>query len=114
MKRFRRQMKTFLSAVSIVVLMIVSAMLLYLGVDDIADDPADNIYAGTYIISGFVHKYDDYNLALMAYNCGETGASRLWKQGYYSSKYSRSIINYMEDLIEQGIAEEMTLDGTFG
>ena len=73
-----------------------------------------NIYAGTYIISGFVHKYDDYNLALMAYNCGETGASRLWKQGYYSSKYSRSIINYMEDLIEQGIAEEMTLDGTFG
>lgn len=88
--------------------------LVYLGVDDIADDPADNIYAGTYIISGFVHKYDDYNLALMAYNCGETGASRLWKQGYYSSKYSRSIINYMEDLIEQGIAGEMTLDGTFG
>lgn len=87
---------------------------LYLGVDDIADDPADNIYAGTYIISGFVHKYDDYNLALMAYNCGETGASCLWKQGYYSSKYSRSIINYMEDLIEQGIAGEMTLDGTFG
>lgn len=88
--------------------------LAYLGVDDIADDPADNIYAGTYIISGFVHKYDDYNLALMAYNCGETGASRLWKQGYYSSKYSRSIINYMEDLIEQGIAGEMTLDGSFG
>ena len=88
--------------------------LAYLGVDDIADDPADNIYAGTYIISGFVHKYDDYDLALMAYNCGETGASRLWKQGYYSSKYSRSIINYMEDLIEQGIAGELTLDGTFG
>ena len=88
--------------------------LAYLDVDDIADDPADNIYAGTYIISGFVHKYDDYNLALMAYNCGETGASCLWKQGYYSSKYSRSIINYMEDLIEQGIAGEMTLDGTFG
>lgn len=88
--------------------------LAYLDVDDIADDPADNIYAGTYIISGFVHKYDDYNLALMAYNCGETGASRLWKQGYYSSKYSRSIINYMEDLIEQGIAGEMTLDGSFG
>lgn len=86
----------------------------YLDIEDIAHDPADNIYAGTYIISGFVHKYDDYNLALMAYNCGETGAAGLWKQGYYSSNYSRSIVSYMEDLIEQGIAEEMALDGTFG
>lgn len=85
-----------------------------LGVDDIAYDPADNIYAGTYIISGFIHKYDDYNLALMAYNCGETGASGLWGQGYYSSGYSRSIVSYMEELLEQGIAEEMELDGIFG
>lgn len=84
-----------------------------IGIEDIAFDPEDNIYAGTYMISDLIHRYGDYNLALMAYNCGEAGAARLWDQGYYSSGYSRSIIDYMDDLLEQGIAKEMVLDGTF-
>lgn len=85
-----------------------------IGVEDIAFDPEDNIYAGTYMISDLIRRYGDYNLALMAYNCGEAGAAKLWNQGYYSSGYSRSIISYMDDLLERGIAKEMVLDGTFG
>ena len=42
-----------------------------IGVEDIAFDPEDNIYAGTYMISDLIRRYGDYNLALMAYNCGE-------------------------------------------
>ena len=85
-----------------------------IGVEDIAFDPEDNIYAGTYMISDLIRRCGDYNLALMAYNCGEAGAAKLWNQGYYSSGYSRSIISYMDDLLERGIAKEMVLDGTFG
>lgn len=51
-----------------------------------------NIEAGCLMLSNVVKKYADYNLALMAYNCGEGGANRLWKQGIYSTAYSRSVM----------------------
>lgn len=53
-------------------------------------DNKGNIEAGVLILSEAVKKYSDYGLALMAYNCGDTGAKRLWKKGIYSSKYSRA------------------------
>lgn len=53
-------------------------------------DNKGNIEAGVLILSEAVKKYGDYGLALMAYNCGDTGAKRLWKKGIYSSKYSRA------------------------
>lgn len=51
-----------------------------------------NIEAGCLMISEAVRKYADYNLALMAYNCGDGGANKLWKQGIYSTAYSRSVM----------------------
>ena len=68
------------------------------GVTDIQRNPEDNIYAGAYMLGILIDKYGDYHKALMAYNCGERGAKRLWKQGYITSKYSRSVLEIMEGL----------------
>ncbi len=61
-------------------------------------DGEQNILAGVYILSGLYEKYEDIGLALMAYNCGEKGAKRLWEQGIYSTEYSRAIIDSAEGL----------------
>lgn len=68
------------------------------GVDDIKGEPEDNIYAGAFMLGRLIDKYGDYHKALMAYNCGETGARRLWQQGYTSSQYSRNVLATMESL----------------
>lgn len=62
-----------------------------LGICDLLDG-RQNIHGGIYILQQFYHKYDDIWLALMAYNCGETGASKLWAQGVYNTSYSRRIM----------------------
>lgn len=67
-----------------------------LGVTDFLD-PLQNAECGIYMISGYIKKYGDLNLALMAYNCGETGARKLWDKGTYSTEYSRSIIRQMDE-----------------
>lgn len=51
-----------------------------------------NIDAGCRIIGELLEKYQDPHLALMAYNCGEYGASQLWDEGYTSSAYSRKVL----------------------
>lgn len=51
-----------------------------------------NIEAGVLILSKAINRYGDYGLALMAYNCGDTGAKRLWDAGTYSTQYSRSVM----------------------
>ena len=43
-----------------------------------------------------LEKYSDTHKALMAYNCGETGAKRLWNQGYLTSTYSRKVVTNYE------------------
>lgn len=50
-----------------------------------------NIDAGVLIVGGMLTKYTNTHKALMAYNCGEPGAKRLWKQGYTTSAYSRAV-----------------------
>lgn len=50
-----------------------------------------NIVAGVFMLSELLEKYSDTHKALMAYNCGETGARRLWNQGYLTSSYSRKV-----------------------
>ena len=50
-----------------------------------------NIRAGVYMIGQLLQKYDTHK-ALMAYNCGEYGASQLWDEGYHSSQYSRDVV----------------------
>ena len=55
-------------------------------------DHKGNIEAGVLMLSEAVKKYDDFNLALMAYNCGDAGAKRLWNKGIYSTEYSSSVM----------------------
>lgn len=62
-----------------------------LGITEFAE-PYSNIKSGLFILRKLFEKYEDPQKVLMAYNMGETGASRLWKQGVYESNYSRCVI----------------------
>ena len=55
-----------------------------------------NIVAGVLMLGDLLDKYDDTHKALMAYNCGETGAARLWREGYTTSGYSRAVVSSAE------------------
>ena len=70
------------------------------GVTDFLD-PYQNIQAGVYILNTLFEKYDDPHMVLMAYNMGEGGASKLWDQGIYQSKYSQRVIGYQETYIKE-------------
>ncbi len=60
------------------------------GIDPLTD--AGNIEAGVLILSKALKRYGEIELALMAYNCGDTGAKRLWDAGTYSTQYSRQVM----------------------
>ena len=77
----------------------------FLNVDDIKNEPKDNIIAGSFLLSELVAKYDDYHMALMAYNCGEAGAKRLWSEGCFESRYSNNVIETMNNLDYYGNVE---------
>ncbi len=64
-----------------------------IGVTDFLD-PYQNTRSGIFILRKLFEKYEDPSLVLMAYNMGETGAKRLWKQGVYST-------DYVEDILQQ-------------
>ena len=51
-----------------------------------------NIEAGCKILGGHIERYGDIELALMAYNCGPSGARRLWNAGTYSTAYTRAVM----------------------
>ena len=70
-----------------------------LGVDNFLD-PKQNIECGIYMMSRLLLKYQDVSKALMAYNLGEGGAAKLWKQNIYSTRYSRAILD-KQNLIKQ-------------
>lgn len=55
-----------------------------------------NIEAGIYIISGHLANYGEPELALMAYNCGASGARKLWAAGQYQTDYSRKVMAAFE------------------
>lgn len=57
-------------------------------------DPYDNVKCGVYMFSQLYSKYEYKNLALMAYNCGEAGARKLWRREIYSTEYSRKVTEY--------------------
>ena len=62
-------------------------------------DPYDNIDAGIYHIKKCM-KYDKKpSCFMMVYNMGYSGASKLWKQGVWSSAYSRGLVDYMENTL---------------
>lgn len=76
-----------------------------LGVSDFLD-AQDNIQAGIYMLSGYILEYGDVHKALMAYNMGSRGASKLWNKGIYSSAYSRHVVAAWETLKETGTINE--------
>ena len=75
-----------------------------LGLTDLLD-PRQNAEAGICMLSEYLEKYLDYQMALMCYNCGETAARRLWEQGCYSTAYSRSVLAAMERLEWEALQE---------
>jgi len=64
------------------------------GIDPLTYD--GNIEGGVYIIAQHLQKYGDTEMAVMAYNCGPTGAKRLWDAGTYQTEYSRSVMAAFE------------------
>ncbi len=66
-------------------------------------DEKQNIKAGVYMLSGIVDKYSDVNQELMVYNCGESGAARLWNNGVYSTNYSKKVIKKIDEIKSSGI-----------
>lgn len=68
-----------------------------LGITDF-HDPAQNIKAGTYILSLLTAKYDNYHRVLMCYNMGERQTRKLWNRGIRSSKYSRKVMSRYQKL----------------
>lgn len=64
-------------------------------------DPYNNAKCAVHMISKLIDKYEHYNLALMAYNMGEYGAKCKWKQGIYSSSYSRAVLPKYEKYKKQ-------------
>lgn len=68
-----------------------------LGISDFLN-PYDNIRAGMFILRNLFEKYETPEKVLMAYNMGETGASRLWEQEVFESKYSKSILQIQQEM----------------
>lgn len=65
-----------------------------LGITDLFD-PAQNIESGAYILSGYLNRYSLAD-ALIAYNCGESGAKRLWRQGIHSTSYTKKVFKNLD------------------
>lgn len=61
------------------------------GVTDLLE-PKGNISVGIDYLTELLKKYHEVNLALMAYNMGESGAKKLWEDGIYSSDYADYIM----------------------
>ncbi len=62
-----------------------------LGVTDIYD-PYGNLEVSLDYLSELFSRYHDANVVLMCYNCGESGAERLLKNGISSTEYSEKIL----------------------
>lgn len=56
-------------------------------------DPKQNVTAGVYMLRKLFDKYEDPAKVLMAYNMGEGGASKKWKQGIYTSGYAKAVLS---------------------
>lgn len=68
-----------------------------LGISDFLN-PYDNIRAGMFTLRNLFEKYETPEKVLMAYNMGETGASRLWERGIFEINYSKSILQIQQKL----------------
>lgn len=71
-----------------------------LGVTDYLD-PYQNIRAGCFTLRKLFEKYQNADMVLMAYNMGEQGAERLWKQGIFSTSYTEYVFEIQGQFKEQ-------------
>lgn len=71
-----------------------------LGVTDFID-AKQNIDAGTFILGELFAQEPTDVKALMMYNCGPTGAKRLWEQGIFSTTYTDKIFRVKEEIATQ-------------
>ncbi len=71
-----------------------------LGITDFLE-PYNNVRSGMFILRKLFEKYETPEKALMAYNMGETGASRLWEQGIFETNYSKKVLQYQQQFIEE-------------
>lgn len=55
-------------------------------------DPYQNVFCGIKVIGSYIQNYNDYGLALMAYNMGDYGAKKAWENGIKSTSYSESVL----------------------
>lgn len=64
-------------------------------------EPHDNIRAGMFILRKLFEKYETPEKVLMAYHMGETGASQLWEQGVFETNYSKTVLKYQQEFVEE-------------
>lgn len=73
------------------------------GVEDLLN-PYGNIRVGLNFLQYLNKKYLDNsgaNCVLMAYNMGESGARSLWKEGIYSTEYSREVLKRADEIRQE-------------
>lgn len=66
------------------------------------DEPTDdfeNVRVGITIFAELLDKHGNVNKALMAYNCGPTGAKRLWEQGITETSYCRKVAAAKQEIV---------------
>lgn len=63
-------------------------------------NPYQNVFCGISIISSYIDKYGELGKALMAYNMGNYGAQKAWKNGVTSIAYSEEILSLMKEYEE--------------
>lgn len=68
-----------------------------LGEDELSSLRA-NTRAGCFLLGAYLEKYGNESMALMAYNLGEGGAGKKWRQGVYETKYSAKVLKARDAL----------------
>lgn len=63
-------------------------------------NPYQNVFCGISIISSYIDKYGELDKVLMAYNMGNYGAQKAWKNGVTSTAYSEEILSLMKEYEE--------------
>lgn len=67
-----------------------------IGVTDLMD-PYQNLRSGVYILKDLYEKYGDWNMTLVAYNYGPSGAQEhVFSKGYTTTSYSRTVMGYAD------------------
>jgi len=75
-----------------------------LGVTDLYD-PYQNILVGVDFLEELFLKYEEPARVLMAYNMGESGATKLWDKGVFETEYSNRILTRAQE-IQQDIQDQ--------